>query len=201
MARSDGPKLDGRLPKAIVFDLDFTLWDCWCDTHVTPPLKRRGQDINKVYDKHGESLSFYRDVPDILHKLHHSGVHVVAASRTHAPKVARQILSELLVPGLHRDDDKDPLKAKDGEKVVPAIRLFDSMEIYPGSKMEHFRQLNTKTGIPFEEMLFFDDESRNREVAKLGVTFTLVGHGGVTRQLFESGLEAWRKGLSDRRPE
>ncbi|KAJ8296062.1 Dual specificity protein kinase lkh1 [Rhodotorula toruloides] len=189
MGRSDGPKLDGRLPKAIVFDLDFTLWDCWCDTHVTPPLKRRGQDINKVYDKHGEPLSFYPDVPDILHKLHHSGVHVAAASRTHAPKVARQILSELLVPGSHRDDAKDPLKAKDGEKVVPAIRLFDSMEIYPGSKMEHFRQLNAKTGIPFEEMLFFDDESRNREVAKLGVTFTLV-NGGVSRQLFESGLEA-----------
>lgn len=175
MKRSDGPKLEGKLPKAIVFDLDFTLWDCWCDvclalllhlprranprllttvqTHVTPPLKRRGQDINKVYDKHGEPLGFYRDVPSILHKLHHAGVHVAAASRTHAPKVARQILSELLVPGSHRDDAKDPLKAKDGETVVPAIRLFDSMEIYPGSKMEHFRQLNSKTGIPFEEMV------------------------------------------------
>ena len=43
------------------------------------------------------------------------------------------------------------------------------------------------------------DESRNREVAKLGVTFVLVPNGGTTRQLFESGLQAWRKSWSDRR--
>ncbi|GAA6002357.1 Mg-dependent acid phosphatase [Rhodotorula paludigena] len=196
-------KLEGRLPKMVVFDLDFTLWDCWCDTHVSPPLKRRGTDLNKVYDKHNQPLSFYADVPQILLQLHHSNIHVAAASRTHAPRVARQILSELLLPGSHRDDANDPLKArassKEGETVA-AIKLFDSMEIYPGSKMEHFRELNKKTGIAFEDMVFFDDESRNREVAKLGVTFVLV-HSGVTRQLFESGIDAWRKGASDRRPE
>ena len=30
------------LPKIIVFDLDFTLWPFWVDTHVTPPLKAKG---------------------------------------------------------------------------------------------------------------------------------------------------------------
>ncbi|GAA5835865.1 hypothetical protein JCM9279_002125 [Rhodotorula babjevae] len=202
MSPAEPVALKEPLPKCVVFDLDYTLWPCWCDTHVTPPLKRRGDGINQVYDRHGDPLSFYPDVPSILLQLHRSKVHVAAASRTHAPKVARQILDQLLVPGSLNEGGKDPLKArKDKSDTVSAIKLFDSMEIYPGSKMEHFRELSRKTGIACEDMLFFDDESRNREVAKLGVTFVLVPNGGTTRQLFESGLEAWRKSWSNRQPE
>ena len=29
------------LPKMIAFDLDYTLWPFWVDTHVTPPLKAK----------------------------------------------------------------------------------------------------------------------------------------------------------------
>ena len=42
-------------------------------------------------------------------------------------------------------------------------------------------------------MLFFDDESRNAEVEKLGVTFFLIGRNGVTKSIFEEGLEKWRR--------
>jgi magnesium-dependent phosphatase 1 len=41
-------------------------------------------------------------------------------------------------------------------------------------------------------MLFYDDESRNKEVASLGVTFQLVPRG-VDNTTFEKGLASWRK--------
>ncbi|BGP14686.1 hypothetical protein JCM10213v2_002635 [Rhodosporidiobolus nylandii] len=156
--------------------------------------------LNKVYDRHNQPLSFYRDVPALLLQLHHSNIQVWAASRTHAPKVARQILNELLLPGsLKEKEGGDKLKARRASSgTISAASLFTDMEIYPGSKMEHFRNIHEKTGIAYEDMLFFDDESRNREVTKLGVTFVLVPNGGTTRTLFETGLEAWRKGLSSR---
>ena len=43
----------------------------FCQTHVTPPLKRKGPaDINKIYDKRGQEMGFYPDVPEILIYLH-----------------------------------------------------------------------------------------------------------------------------------
>ena len=79
-----------------------------------------------------------------------------------------------------------------GDEGKRAISLFDHMEIYPGSKITHFNNLQKSTGLPFEEMLFFDDESRNKEVEKLGVVMQLV-RDGVTRVEIDKGVQAWRK--------
>ncbi|KAL7422548.1 hypothetical protein Q5752_003196 [Cryptotrichosporon argae] len=99
---------------------------------------------------------------------------------THADaQRTREALGLLLVPG------------QDGVP-VRAVTYFNTMEIYPGSKMRHFREIHRKTGIPYEQMLFFDDEHRNIEVEDLGVTMTLV-RWQTDRALWAQGLAEWRR--------
>jgi magnesium-dependent phosphatase 1 len=73
-----------------------------------------------------------------------------------------------------------------------AIEFFDNLQIFPGSKTRHFQYLHSETGIAYDEMLFFDDESRNRDVEGLGVVMWLV-RDGVTRHEVDEGVRAWRK--------
>ncbi|TFK51172.1 magnesium-dependent phosphatase-1 [Heliocybe sulcata] len=169
-----------RMPKLIAFDLDYTLWDLWIDTHVTC---KEGNTLNQVLDRHNEKIEFYHEVPQILHRLRSADVTIAACSRTSAPDLARRALQLLLVPPRAGDKHDSP---------TPAIEFFDQMEIYPGSKITHFKKLHQKTGLPYSEMLFFDDEHRNKEVESLGVTFCLVRHGTDERTL-EAGLAEWRK--------
>ncbi|KAL5513924.1 hypothetical protein ACEPAG_2685 [Sanghuangporus baumii] len=170
-------------PQLVAFDLDYTLWDLWIDTHVDGPLRREGNKTNEVLDRYGQPITFYPEVPSVLHRLRFSGVKIAACSRTCAPKLAREALNLLLVP---------PSKAEPSEAPKSAIEYFDELEIYPGSKISHFRELHKRTKIPYSQMLFFDDEHRNKEVEKLGVTFILVNHG-LDEKLFETGLNEWRR--------
>ena len=50
-------------------------------------------------------------------------------------------------------------------------------------------EIAEETGIPFQEMLFFDDDPTNiRDVSKLGVTSILTPHG-VTAEKWAEGLQ------------
>jgi len=175
--------MTSRLPKLVAFDLDYTLWPLWVDTHINSSLKRDGDELNEVHDRFGNKVMFYPDVPHILHRLRAADVVIAACSRTTAATLARQALSLLLLPPKTKDPES---------QVMPAVKFFDQLEIYPGSKIAHFKQLHKKTGIPYSEMLFFDDELRNKEVESLGVTFQMVPQG-LDNTCFERGLETWRE--------
>ena len=126
----------------------------------------------------GESFAFYRDVPGVLHaaKALPTPLLLGTASRTHAPDLANTLLKQLHVQPSNKR----------------AIEYFDHMQIFPGDKKQHFSKIQKASGVAYEEMLFFDDEVRNRNVESLGVVMCLV-RDGVTRAEVDRGVREWRK--------
>ncbi|THD26140.1 Magnesium-dependent phosphatase [Fasciola hepatica] len=170
------------LPKLIVFDLgeshvsvwllyaalrcdiDYTLWPFWCDTHIYPPIHKRDDTL---YNADGTKINIYPDSELILKCIHSNpGVKLACASRTGEIDIAKQLLN-----------------------LLGWDELFDYVVIFPGSKVMHFERLHKRTGIPYNQMVFFDDEHRNvSEVSRLGVHTHLVDHG-VSLGTFKFALQ------------
>lgn len=179
----------GPLPKLLVFDLDYTLWPFWVDTHVHGRLAAAPAPAaanTAAVDRAGEEFRFYPDVPAILAALAALPVKVGVASRTSAPDLAREMLKLLHVP---------PAPGARKASSRRALDAFDAgLQIYPGSKIAHMQRLlkdNSSVG-KFDEILFFDDESRNRDTEALGVTMWLV-RDGVSWGEIEAGVQEWRR--------
>ncbi|KAL1130966.1 hypothetical protein AAG570_012207 [Ranatra chinensis] len=154
---------DKKIPKLVVFDLDYTLWPFWVDTHVTPPFVKRNSSI---IDSHGKKVSSYPEVSKVLESFSRLGCDLALASRTGEIDGANQLVS-----------------------LFGWEHFFKYKEIYPGSKIKHFQNFKRKANIKFEEMLFFDDEYRNiRDVSKLMVVCVLVDNG-MTLEVMEHGLK------------
>jgi magnesium-dependent phosphatase 1 len=213
------------LPTLIVFDLDYTLWPFWVDTHVSSPVKPAispaqqstantsgvAQINTKMLDRWGESYGFYSEVSGILGAARERGITMSLASRTHAPDLAADMLKGLQVPIPTGHDGVGDGKVGGNVQALRAWDFFTHPQIYPGTKTQHFRkiqQLFSKPAkmaasnsqsqsqgrtIPFEDMLFFDDEGRNRNVeTDLGVTFWLVPDG-VDCDEVDRGVWEWRR--------
>ena len=153
------------LPKLIVYDLDFTLWDCdgtWCDC-LSPPFRRRNE---QVVDRASRQVRLYDDVTSILDHCDDHSIPMALASRTEQPSWARELIELLSIH--HR---------------------FAFAEIYPSSKLRHFAVLRESSGLPYSSMVFFDDEMRNiNEVSSLGVTSIHVSDG-ITADLLHNALQ------------
>lgn len=67
---------------------------------------------------------------------------------------------------------------------IPLLEYFLIMIIF---------RIKTKSGAEFNEMLFFDDEHRNkRDLDTIGV-YTVMVEDGVTENLVKNGLEQFSK--------
>lgn len=140
--------------KLFVFDLDFTLWNAggtWCDATNPPYFWENG----KLYDQNNRWIRLYDDVKLILEELKRRNKKIVVASRTYEPGWAQELLYLF-------DIDK----------------YFDWKEIYPSSKVSHFKRIKNHFMIPHRQMVFFDDELRNiEEVGRMGVETVFIRNG------------------------
>ncbi len=142
------------MKKLVVFDLDFTLWDAggtWCDC-TNPPYRRVN---NHVLDSNGSKITLYPEVREILNQLKEQNIIMALASRTSAPSWAKELL-----------------------QLFEIEHYFEYQEIYPSSKLKHFKKIKDNSGIAFSDMVFFDDEMRNiTEVSTLGVFSVFISDG------------------------
>ena len=180
-----GTEMILQYPEIAVFDLDYTVWPCHCDTHLEPPFKavvESNGETHTVYDSKGFKLTIYKDIPRILTDLKRKNVTLISASRTWAPDIAMELLRLFKIE-------------YDG-KIVSLWGLFDAMEWGERSKVGHINDaLRTLYGgtqdIKQYRMCLFDDESRNRDVERYGIKYIHVKdtRKGPSWELYQSYLE------------
>ena len=145
-------------------------------------FQQKCSSLTAIFCSFGEAFTFYPDVPLILSaaKSHPNGIRVAAASRTHTPDLANTLLKQLNIPPPPIPNPKR------------ALDYFDYLQIFPGDKKTHLAKIQKQSGVAYEDMLFFDDEIRNRNVETLGVMMWLVTNG-VTRTEVDRGVREWRR--------
>jgi magnesium-dependent phosphatase 1 len=174
-----------RLPKVIVFDVDYTLWPYWVDTHVRAPFSKAAS--GEITDANGKQCVLFPDVEQIMLEIHrHPDIQIGLASRTGEPSWLQSLAS------LH------VFATPEEEPELSLWTVAQYREVYTGSKLTHFANISQKSGIDCSEMLFFDDEpENNREVTQLGVHFVAVpsfSSTGTTLDLMIQGLEEFEQG-------
>ncbi|CAI6348495.1 unnamed protein product [Macrosiphum euphorbiae] len=159
-------KTSTRVPKMVVFDLDYTLWPFWVDTHVNPPFHKSGD--GKVVDSRGCVVKYYPDTPKVLKYLQDKNIGISVASRTGETDGAEQLI-----------------------QLFGWNKYFENKQIYPGSKDTHINKISKKCNIKLDEMIFFDDEQRNIvDLERLGVVSILVKNG-MTMPVLINGLKTF----------
>jgi magnesium-dependent phosphatase 1 len=176
------------IPALIVFDLDACLWSPEMyeldNAPSTYDAKRggvkAGRDTVKLFP--GAQATLLR----LLTEPCFQNCKVAAASSTTEPDFAQTCLEQMQI---------DP----SGERTEVVSDLIKFKQIYPGSKgRDHFPRLQKETGIPYSEMIFFDDctySDNCREVATScpGVTCVRTPRG-LTTEEFNIAIKAFAEG-------
>lgn len=171
-------------PSLIVFDLDGCLWSpemyelLWEGRGAGSPFTPIGE--NQMQSNSGTVVQLLGDVAHVLEELHSNpkwkDTHVGISSRTDEPTWAKELLQKFQLP----------------ESKVPLQTVFRGpIEISYDSKTSHFERISKSTGVPFEEILFFDNEFGNcKSVSRQGVS---VCHcpDGVTRDAFNRAVNSF----------
>lgn len=178
----------GPNPSIFVFDCDWTLYPYDCDKERIGPFS--WSPWNGVSDCYGRPSNSYIDVPSIFGAIIDTGIPVAFLSRNPSAAQVKQLLSVIPCITKVNQTKKCLLDAMPDDTY---FHVYSSGGIGKG-KDKHFSALKTASGIPFSEMLFFDDILENIQAAQVQrTTAVLLGKKGLIVEAFTDGLDSWRK--------
>ncbi|XP_064393113.1 magnesium-dependent phosphatase 1-like [Halichondria panicea] len=154
------------LPKMVVLNLDYTVWELHVDMTIQP---FRSDKKGGAVDWHGHKLALFPDVRTIMTALQEKGIKLAAASSTTDPQTSRQLMAVLKID-----------------------KFFSHFQIFPTKKFKHFKNIQSASGVEYKDMLFFDNMEDNiSDITTLGVTCFYIEDqaGGLTMDRFKTGLE------------
>lgn len=166
------------IPKIVALDLDGTIWvPEMYQLSGGAPFRR--DSSGAVYDSAGERIRLLGDTMKIIQTItldpEWADTQIAYVSRTEYPEWAIPCLQQFPIPGHPR-----------------GLTLYDVgmyQEIYPGSKLKHFKVIHQASGVDYEDMLFFDNERWNTtEVSRLGVKSVYTPRG-MTSAAWQQGLQ------------
>lgn len=165
-------------PKLIVFDLDHTLW--------TPELYTlRHLERANVQPIAGKEVKLFPGAQQVMERIRDNNnnkqefllpnTRFAVASRTKSVAWAHDLLQQFGI----RD-------------------LFDHVEIYPGDKKSHFVKLQQKSGVAYQDMLFFDDARDGKygnceSVSSMGVLSVHCANGLDKMDVFTTALQRFQE--------
>lgn len=180
------------LPPVVVFDLDGTLWNpemyqLWGSGGA--PFRHAGSSpTGHVVDKKGNKVDLIGDTREVLASLIPavaSGVTCLAvASTCDEPEWARELLHLFRITNT------------DSATHVPLMSLFKGpVAIYHApSKVEHFTEIQELTGVPFHDMVFFDNQRNNIDAVSRLAVHCVYCPEGLTRHYWDQGVDMWTRG-------
>ena len=169
----------GNSDFVVIFDLDYTLWPFWVDTHISPPfhVKKTKENGEKILeDGYGYEIKLYPEVMQILEKAKKDGIIMGTVSRTLEPEYGKQLL-----------------------KLLDIEKYFISCEFDTGPKTYSINKIANLAGIKegIKRCILFDDESRNvNDIKNEGGVGVLINNG-LNMKEFENGIKIFKSKLNE----
>lgn len=167
-----------NLPSAVLFDLDMTCWPFTLaiESHG-PPYTSMTNEVG-VIDHDSKKLRLFKDLPNILLSLHKAQIPIVICSRSSVPNWCQEVIA------------KCPIDPKSQPDLMLVDIIHSASVIRPGlKKVKHLKEIRAALDVPFNQLLFFDDDERNcADGRRLGVRCVKVDRTGVTTDRFVEGL-------------
>lgn len=192
-------KDNDELPSMIVFDLDDCLWTPEMhELYNAPTLKIKGkldpkneEEVGTVgmgVPKVGQIVKLYQGARLALRELaldpKYKGITIAVASSSLEPSYSRMCLEGIeILPNLTMND------------MISYSQIGRSGKLTP-RKTTHFKELHEESGIPYDEMLFFDDCNWGDHCSDVTNTLGVVSKKtprGLQLDEFHSGLEKYKK--------